>query len=79
MPRLLLEPSQNIIILCIQLYFVLVKVVKKIVCAKDLSDLDQLIRVAVAVEEWLFPEDHGGKHGAETPHIEAVVVLLEID
>lgn len=78
MPRLLLESSQNIIILCIQFYFVLVKVVEQIIRAKDLGDLDKLIRVAVAVEEGLFPEDHGRKHGAETPHIEAVVVFLEI-
>lgn len=31
------------------------------------------------MEEGLFTEDHGGEHGAQTPHVQAVVILLEID
>lgn len=31
------------------------------------------------MEEWLLAEDHGGEHGSQTPHVEAVIVLLEID
>ena len=31
------------------------------------------------MEEWFFPEDHGCKHRAKRPHVEGVVVLLEVD
>lgn len=78
-PRLLLEASQDVVILLVQFDLVLVEVVKEVIRAKNLCDLNQLIRVTVAVEEGLFAEDHGGEHGAETPHVEAVVVFLEVD
>lgn len=78
-PRFLLESSQNIIILGIQFDLVLVKIVEQIVGAKNLGDLNQLVRVAVTMEERLLAEDHGRKHGAETPHIETIIVLLEIN
>lgn len=77
-PGLLLEPAEDVVILRVELYFVLVQVVKQIVRAKHLGDLDELVRVAVAVEEGLLAEDHRGKHGAEAPHVQAVVILLEI-
>lgn len=79
MPGLFLEAAQDVIVLGVQLDLVLIKVVKQIISAEDLCDLDQLIRVAVAVEEGLLAEDHGGEHGAQAPHVEAVVVLLEVD
>lgn len=78
-PWLLLESAQDIVVLGIQLDFVLVEVVKQIVGSEDLGDLDELIRVAVAMEERLFPEYHRRKHGTQTPHVQAVVVFLEID
>ena len=31
------------------------------------------------MEEGLFSEDHGGEHGAERPHVQGIVVFLEID
>lgn len=31
------------------------------------------------MEEWLLAKDHGREHGAETPHVQTVVVLLEIN
>lgn len=78
-PRFLLKPTQDVIVLGVEFDFVLVKVVEEVVGAKDLGDLDQLVRVAVAVEKGLFPKNHGCKHGTKTPHVQAVVVLLEID
>lgn len=31
------------------------------------------------MEKRLLAEDHGCEHGAQTPHVQAVVVFLEID
>ena len=31
------------------------------------------------MEEGLLAEDHGCEHGAQTPHVQAVIVLLEVD
>lgn len=78
-PRLLLKAAQDIVVLSIQLNFVLVEVIEELVGAEDLSDLDELVRVGITVEERLLAEDHGGEHGAQAPHVQAVVVLLEID
>ena len=78
-PRLLLEAAENVVVLRVQLNLVLVNVVKQVVGAQDLGNLDQLVRVALAVEEGLLAEDHRGKHGTEAPHVQAVVVLLKID
>lgn len=78
-PRLLLEATQDVVILRVELDLVLVEIVEQVVGAKNLGNLDELVGVAVAVEEGLLAEDHGGKHGAETPHVQTVVVLLEVD
>lgn len=78
-PGLLLEASQDVVVLCVQLDLVLIQVVEQLVSAENLCDLDKLVRVGVAVEERLLAEDHGGEHGAQTPHIQTVVVFLEID
>ena len=51
----------------------------QLVCAKNARDLDELVIVVLAVEEGLFAEDHAGEHAAEGPHIEGVVVVLEVD
>lgn len=79
MPGLLLESSENVVVLRVKFDFILVDVVKEIVRTKNLGDLDKLVRVAVAVEERFLAEDHGRKHGSETPHVKTVVVFLEID
>lgn len=78
-PRLLLETPEDVIVLSIKLNFILVEVVEEIIGSQDLGDLDQLIRIAVTVEERLLAENHRGKHGAQAPHVKAVVVLLEIN
>lgn len=79
MPRLLLEPAQDIVVLGVKLDLVLVEVVEEVIGTKDLCDLDKLIRVAAAVEERLLSEDHRGKHGTQAPHVQAVIVFLEVD
>lgn len=78
-PGFLLEAAENVVVLRVELNFVSVQVVKEVVGAKDLSDLHQLVGVALAVEKWLFSENHRGEHGSKTPHVQAIVVLLEID
>lgn len=78
-PRLLLESAQYIIVLRIQLNLVLVEIVEQVVGSQDLGNFDQLVRVAVTVEERLFAEDHRCKHGPQAPHVQAVVVLLEVN
>ncbi len=78
-PLLLLPAAEDVVVLCVQLNLILVEIVEEVICTEDLGNLDQLIRVAVAMEERLLTEDHRGKHGTKTPHIQAVVVLLEID
>jgi hypothetical protein len=78
-PWLLGVPAENVVVLSIQLNVVLVEVVEQVLGSENLGNLDQLVRVAVSVEEGLASEDHGRKHGAQRPHVERVVVLLEID
>lgn len=43
-----------------------------------LGNLDQLVVVVVPVEEWLFPEYHPREHTPQGPHVQRVVVLLEV-
>ena len=78
-PGLLLEAAENVIVLSIELNLILVQVVEQVIGTQDLGDLDQLVAVRVAMEERLFAEDHGREHRSETPHVQAVVVLLEIN
>lgn len=78
MPRLLLETPEDVIVLRIELNLVLVEIVEKVISAEDLGDLDKLVGVALSVEERLLSEDHGGEHGSQTPHVQAVIVLLEV-
>ncbi len=78
-PGLFLEAAEDVVVLGVELNFVLVEVLKELVGAKNLGNLDKLVGVALTVEEGLLAEDHGRKHGTETPHVKAVVVLLEVD
>jgi hypothetical protein len=79
MPRLLRVSAEYVVVLRIQLDIVLVEVIEQVFSAQYLRNLDKLIRVAVAVEKWFSPEDHRCKHGAQRPHVQRVVVFLEID
>lgn len=78
MPILLREPPQNIIVLRVQLDIVLVQIIEQILRPQHLGNLDQLIAIAIPMEERLFPEYHAREHSPQTPHIETVIVLLEI-
>lgn len=77
-PRFLLEAAQNVVVLCIELNLVAIQVIKEVICAEHFGNLDKLVRVGVAVEEGLLAKDHGSEHGAQTPHVQAVVVLLKV-
>lgn len=78
-PALLGEAAENIVILSVELNVIFVEVVEEVFSTQDLGNLDQLVRVAVSMEEGLLAEDHGCKHGAQRPHVKRVVVLLEVD
>jgi hypothetical protein len=78
-PLLLGEPPNDVVVLGVKFYLVLVQVVEEVVGAEYFGDFDKLIRVALPVEEWLLSEDHRREHGSKTPHVQTVVVLLEIN
>mmetsp|Transcript_37563 Transcript_37563/g.103657 ORF Transcript_37563/g.103657 Transcript_37563/m.103657 type:complete len:272 (-) Transcript_37563:16-831(-) len=63
----------------VELEVVLIKVVEELIGAEHLDNLDELVIVVVAVKKGLLAEDHAGKHAAERPHVECVVVVLQVD
>ena len=73
------ERFAYVVILSVQFNIVLVAPSKQIVRPQHLRDLDKLIRVAIAVEERFFPEDHRREHSAQRPHVERVIVFLEVN
>lgn len=74
-----LIPLEDLIVLGVQLNVVLVKVVKQIVCSKDFGNFDKLVRIAATVEKRFFSKYHGGKHGSKRPHVQGIVVHLEVN
>lgn len=78
-PRLPGKAGENLIILRVELDLILVQVLEQLLGTEHLGDLDQLVGVAVTVEEGLFAEDHGSKHSSQGPHVQRVVVFLEIN
>jgi|AntAceMinimDraft_1070359.scaffolds.fasta_scaffold153043_2 hypothetical protein len=34
--------------------------------------------VHVTVEEGLLPEDHAGEHASKTPHVQRIVIVLQV-
>lgn len=79
MPRLPGETGEDVVVLRVQFNVVLVQVLKELLGAKNLGDLDQLVRIATSVEERLLTEDHGCEHSTQGPHIQRIVVFLEIN
>mmetsp|Transcript_12929 Transcript_12929/g.36903 ORF Transcript_12929/g.36903 Transcript_12929/m.36903 type:complete len:382 (-) Transcript_12929:17-1162(-) len=79
LPRLLRVTAQDAIEVGVQFKIVSVKVVEQLFGAEDLGNLHELVVVVMAVEEGLLAEDHPGEHAAQTPHVEGIVVLLQID
>lgn len=78
-PRFLLEAAEDVVVLSVELNLILVQVVEQVIGTQDLGYFDQLVAIRVAMEERLFAEDHGREHRSKTPHVQAVVVLLEIN
>lgn len=78
-PRLAREARENVIILRVQLNIVLVQVLKELFSSKNLGNLNQLVGVAVSVEEGLLAENHGCEHSTQRPHIQGIVVFLEVN
>jgi hypothetical protein len=79
LPRLFRVAAENAVKVRVEFQVVRVQVVKEFFGAEKLGNLDQLVVIVVAVKEWLLAEDHAGKHTPQTPHVEAVIVLLQID
>jgi len=65
LPALLRKSPEDVVVLLIQLDFVLVEIVEQVFRAKHLRDFDELVRIAVAVEEGLFAEDYRCEHRAK--------------
>lgn len=79
LPWLLRVTAQGAIEVRVQLKIIGIKVMEQLFGAKDLGDLHELVIVVVTVEEGLLPEDHSSEHAAQTPHVEGIVILLQID
>jgi len=43
-----------------------------------LADLEKLVVVVRSVKERFLLEDHSGKHAAERPHVQRIIVFLEV-
>jgi hypothetical protein len=58
---------------------VLIHVGEEFISAEDLSDLNQLIIVILALEEGLLLEDHTCEHAPERPDVKRVIVSLQVN
>lgn len=79
MPRLPREARDDLVILRIQLDVIPIQIFKELLGSQNLGNLDQLVGVASSMEEGLFAEDHGSKHCAKRPHIQRIIIFLEVD
>jgi len=68
-PRFLLVLSENIIVVAIKGDTVLLNVCEQIISSQNLGNLYKLIVVILTLEEWLFLENHAGKHASQRPNI----------
>mmetsp|Transcript_23785 Transcript_23785/g.52353 ORF Transcript_23785/g.52353 Transcript_23785/m.52353 type:complete len:234 (-) Transcript_23785:262-963(-) len=78
LPLLTRVSSQNVIKMWIQLQIILVQILEQPIRAQHSGNLHQLVVVVVAMKERLFTEHDCSKHAAQTPHIQRVVVQLEV-
>mmetsp|Transcript_29998 Transcript_29998/g.71347 ORF Transcript_29998/g.71347 Transcript_29998/m.71347 type:complete len:291 (+) Transcript_29998:340-1212(+) len=78
LPRLLGVPAENPVKVRIQLEVVRVEIMEQFLGAQHLGDLDQLVVVVVPMEERLLAEYHPREHAPQRPHIECIVVLLQV-
>ena len=64
-PRLLWMLAKDVIVVVVKGHVVLLDICIEVICAENFCDLDQLIVVVLALEEWLLLEDHSCKHAAK--------------
>ena len=62
----------------VQFKVVGVQVGKELVSTKDLGYLDQLVVVVMPVKERFLAKDHTSKHASKTPHIQRIIIVLQI-
>lgn len=78
-PWFLCVLAQNVIVVTVQGHAVFLNVSKKLIRAKDFSNLHKLIIVVLALEEWLLLEYHTGEHASERPNVKTIIVSLKVD
>ena len=82
-PSFFRRSDQPVLVLVVQIQTILLHITHQFVSAHDLDDLDQLVVVVIAMEEWLLLEDlyfsyHGRQHSPQTPDVKRVVVQLVV-
>jgi hypothetical protein len=78
-PGLLGVRREDVVIVRIKGHVVLINVGVQLICTNHLGNLDELVLVVLALEERFLLKDLPGKHAAEGPNVQTVVVGLEID
>lgn len=79
LPRLLGVTSKNTIKVRVQLKIIRIEVVKEFLRTENLCNLYQLVVVVVSVKERFLAEDHSREHATQTPHVQSIIVLLQIN
>ena len=78
-PWFLLVHSKDVIIVTVKGHVIFLNIVEKVICSKNLGNLNKLIVVVFSLEERLFLKDHTGKHTAKRPNIQRVIVGLQVN
>mmetsp|Transcript_10761 Transcript_10761/g.16051 ORF Transcript_10761/g.16051 Transcript_10761/m.16051 type:complete len:226 (+) Transcript_10761:492-1169(+) len=63
----------------IQFQIVLVNVIEQLLGTQNSGYLHQLIIIVMPMKKRLFTENHSSKHASQTPHIQRVIVLLQVN
>mmetsp|Transcript_14032 Transcript_14032/g.21715 ORF Transcript_14032/g.21715 Transcript_14032/m.21715 type:complete len:307 (+) Transcript_14032:338-1258(+) len=71
-------PSQNPIKMRIQLQVICIQILKELLRPKNFGNLYQLIIIVMPMEERFLPENHACKHTPQAPHIQRIIILLQI-
>ena len=69
LPALLFVLSKDIIVVPIESYIVFLNVSIEVVCSQNFCNLDKLIIIIFALEEWFFLENHTCEHASKGPDI----------
>mmetsp|Transcript_12226 Transcript_12226/g.22110 ORF Transcript_12226/g.22110 Transcript_12226/m.22110 type:complete len:371 (+) Transcript_12226:309-1421(+) len=78
LPGFFRMPPQNPIEMGVQFQVIGIQVMEQFLRPKNLGNFDQLIVVIMSVKEGLLPENHPREHTSQTPHIQRVIILLQI-